>query len=260
MSDVTIKYKGEDIATMNTSGTKTLATSGKYCEGDVQVVYADPEKPTQSKTVTPTASGFTVSPDSGKVLSSVVVNGDADLIASNVRSGKNIFGVVGTLVEGITPTGTKNISANGDYDVASFATVHVDVVNLAPNTKRYTVTFASDQTVSSNVVSGDTDIAAHYLDSTFGIMFHRRGDNTKPASNNAYYGGFIQNTLLATGVYGIFMGQNNAGTIQRQSVGGNVNSLATAGGFYIRANGVIYAMCSTSRILTAGTYDVIVFW
>lgn len=129
MSDVTIKYKGTNIATMDASGTKTLNTSGKYCEGDVQVVYADPEKPTQSKTVTPTASGFTVFPDSGKVLSSVVVNGDNDLIAGNIRSGKNIFGVDGTLVEGITPSGNKAITATTStqtgIDVTSYATVSV---------------------------------------------------------------------------------------------------------------------------------------
>lgn len=129
MADVTIKYKGANIATMDASGTKTLETSGKYCEGDVQVVYADPEKPTQSKTVTPTASGFTVSPDGGKVLSSVVINGDDDLIASNIRSGINIFGVDGTLVEGITPTGNKTIAATTttqtDIDVTEYATVSV---------------------------------------------------------------------------------------------------------------------------------------
>ena len=33
----TIKYKGNTIATMTTDGTKTLKTSGKYCEGDIVV-------------------------------------------------------------------------------------------------------------------------------------------------------------------------------------------------------------------------------
>lgn len=54
------------------------------------------QKVEQSKTVTPTAAGFTVTPDSGKVLSSVVINGDADLIAGNVKKDIQIFGVTGT--------------------------------------------------------------------------------------------------------------------------------------------------------------------
>jgi hypothetical protein len=52
-------------------------------------------KPEQSKTVTPNAAGFTVTPDAGKALSSVVVNGNPDLISGNVRAGTNIFGVAG---------------------------------------------------------------------------------------------------------------------------------------------------------------------
>ena len=51
----------------------------------------------QTKTVTPDASGFTVTPDANyNGLSSVVVNGDADLVPSNIKNGVNIFGVTGT--------------------------------------------------------------------------------------------------------------------------------------------------------------------
>lgn len=39
MADVTINYKGSKIAEMSSSGTKTLKTSGTYCEGDVSVNY-----------------------------------------------------------------------------------------------------------------------------------------------------------------------------------------------------------------------------
>lgn len=42
MSEVAINYKGSSIATMDASGTKTLLTSGKYCEDDIEVVYARP--------------------------------------------------------------------------------------------------------------------------------------------------------------------------------------------------------------------------
>ena len=42
MSDVTVSYKGVDIATMDASGTKTLQTQGKYCEGDISIAYVKP--------------------------------------------------------------------------------------------------------------------------------------------------------------------------------------------------------------------------
>lgn len=59
MADVTIKYKGQSIATMDASGSKTLGTQGKYCEGDIAVEYAKPAGPTGTKSISITANGTT---------------------------------------------------------------------------------------------------------------------------------------------------------------------------------------------------------
>lgn len=134
---VNIKYNGASIAEMLQSGIKRLLTKEKYLYDDVTIEYTDPTVPTQSKTVTPTASGFTVTPDEGKLLSSVVVNGDADLVAENIKSGVNIFGVNGSLVPGIAPSGTKVITENGTYDVSAFASASVSVASDSSRSKTW---------------------------------------------------------------------------------------------------------------------------
>lgn len=52
----------------------------------------------QSKTITPDAAGQTVTPDTGyDALSQVTINGDADLVAGNIKKDVVIYGVTGTL-------------------------------------------------------------------------------------------------------------------------------------------------------------------
>ena len=42
MADLTIRFKGQPIVELSESGTKTLKTAGKYCEGDISIEYAKP--------------------------------------------------------------------------------------------------------------------------------------------------------------------------------------------------------------------------
>ena len=77
-------------------------------------------------TYTPTTSNQTIA--SGTYLTGTqTIKGDSNLVAANIRSGKSIFGVSGTLVEGITPTGTLNITTNGTHDVTNYASANVNV-------------------------------------------------------------------------------------------------------------------------------------
>jgi hypothetical protein len=75
-----------------TTTSQIAVSSGYYTGGNITVASV----PTQSKTVTPTSTTQNVTPDSGKFLSKVTINGDSDLVAENIKSGVNIFGVTGT--------------------------------------------------------------------------------------------------------------------------------------------------------------------
>lgn len=62
---VSIKYKGNEIASMTATGTKTLKTGGKYCEGNISVENTEMSLQDE-KSVSVTANGTVeVTPDEG---------------------------------------------------------------------------------------------------------------------------------------------------------------------------------------------------
>lgn len=75
---------------------------------------------------------------------SVYLNGGSvsvdNLEPSNVKSGVEILGVTGTLEEGITPTGTKQVTGNGTFDVTDYANVEVAVPSDAKDEQEKTAT------------------------------------------------------------------------------------------------------------------------
>lgn len=73
----------------------------------------------QEKTVTPTASEQSVTPDSGyDGLSKVTVNGDSNLVAENIKNGVSIFGINGNYNgDGSSSSGT--LITDGWIDLSS---------------------------------------------------------------------------------------------------------------------------------------------
>ena len=132
----------------------------------------------QSKTVTPTASGFTVTPDIGyDGLSRVIVNGDTDLKASNIKSNINIFGVTGNY------TGTGLDKSNAVLKVVTSSGCSIYVTGTG---------YSQSHTNSEGFPrSGSTDVIEHFFSippSAFGTINVRAhnsyGDNTNTVSVN----------------------------------------------------------------------------
>lgn len=113
-----IKYNTLPAATSNLTGVIGIANNKYYkCNG---TSWEEIVSPTGKKTITSTAETDVTNFATAQVV-------DSNLVASNIKKNVSILGVTGTLEEGITPTGTLDITSNGTKDVINYASVNVNV-------------------------------------------------------------------------------------------------------------------------------------
>ena len=103
MADKVICNKSDLVNIANSVRTKLGVADPYYVSdlsGAIDSISTQSTPTLQEKTVTPSTSMQSITADNGyDGLSKVTVNGDADLIANNIKSGTNIFGVTGTYVD-----------------------------------------------------------------------------------------------------------------------------------------------------------------
>lgn len=130
MADVQIAYSGVLIAEMDTEGTKTLHTSGKYCRGNIQVYYTPrggtelPELQNPG-TAEDLMAGRQLIDGAGRIVEGVFTL-DPEIAEQEALVEQIRAALVGKTV-GIVPAGTLEITENGEYDVAAYEGVNVQV-------------------------------------------------------------------------------------------------------------------------------------
>ena len=149
MADVTITYKGNSIATMSASGTKTLLTEGKYCEDDITVDYTAPTPSagsattpattiTANPTITVSTSGLiTATASTSQSITPTVVAGyvSAGTAGTVSVSGSNTKQLTAKAAATYTPTTADQTIASGQYLMGA-QTRKGDANLLAENIKK----------------------------------------------------------------------------------------------------------------------------
>lgn len=120
---VTAEYDQEYLYWLVSESGYVAQMTGYYNPWGVST-YQIPTK--SAATYTPSTAAQTIA--SGQYLiGAQTISGDTNLVAANIASGVSIFGVIGTHIGGITPTGTISISSNGTYDVTNYAAASVNI-------------------------------------------------------------------------------------------------------------------------------------
>ena len=174
------------------TATEADVRSGKTfhkANGSSATGTASMAKEEQSKSITATTSQQTVTPDSGKVLSSVVVNPQShsetytpaantasnDMGANHNKRYVNTSGM-------IVPSGTQSIAANGTYDISSKASVNVSVAPQKIST--YLYGYKPNTTGQTAAVQARLNLAPFYSIGYRKIKVTSTGGNW--ASTNMY--------------------------------------------------------------------------
>lgn len=128
----------------------------------------EPDKPDQTKTANPSTQTQVITPDIGYELASVTINPvdntiDEDIVATNIKSGVNILGVDGSVIEKVgqnktaTPsTGEQVVTPDTGYNALNQVTIEAiqtETKEVKSTTSQQTITPTSGKFIDEVVVN-----------------------------------------------------------------------------------------------------------
>jgi len=235
-----------------------------YPEDFITVINNIPSEATlQAKTnIIPTTSSQTITPDSGyDGLSSVQINGDTDLIASNIKKDVTIFGVTGTYEGGGMTIVTTQDSHGGDI-----------LTITGELSSSYSLITSQEYAISNFTTTSATSHATINLGSSYytsnKIIYVKVRDKAGPRNGyfvgcDAYYFNYYaaNNSTTTLAVRPIVIHRcSSSGAFTSYATGSNTgygvypNSITSAG-----ALGIYKRYSSTYSLTIDGTYVVEVY-
>lgn len=180
----------------------------------------------------------------------ITANGTYDVTSFSTAS-------VNVPASGITPSGTKTITENGTHDVTNFTNALVNVAGL--NARVFTSTVSEDATSGTKTISGANDFIASIRDNPDAFIFVRLMD--VPKATAALTAWFHTNAALAwrasSNSYRAISVRQSA---TYEAVTLNVYGLTGTnynGHISVTANGSVQCAPNTTYPLKAGTYQII---
>ena len=222
--DITVQYTKPTPTLQSKSATPTESAQtitpdsgydglSQVSVGAISSSYVGSNVPRQAaQTITPTTSDQTIA--SGKYLTGTqTILGDQNLVAGNIKKDVVLFGVTGTLEEGITPTGVKyaytDIDGMGAYNVSGYEKVSVDYADLSDDKFRLWVQIDSANTEYSFSVSTGGLVVCH-IDWGDGNEENVNSGGSSPATQiGTGYVKSISHTYSNTGRYCIVISSTN---------------------------------------------------